>query len=134
MSKGIFWRPRGANYVSVPSPEEEQRNREAVRKLLDERYGPGHVIAAAIKADAEDIERGPWQGVTQTCHSCERTTIEHLEDFECAECRGELPDDTEERRKARVELYQRTAKRCREWGDEAGALWFEGRIKAEGGE
>ncbi|TFH59956.1 MAG: hypothetical protein E4G90_10120 [Gemmatimonadales bacterium] len=87
---------------------------------------PGQVLAAHLRLDAES---GPWQGTTSTCRSCERETIEHLEDGWCSQCNGTTPDDTEQRRVARVELYQRTAAKCRKWGDTEGAAWFETRAK-----
>ena len=88
---------------------------------------PGLAVADYLRND----DRGPWQGVTHTCRSCERPTIEHLEDGYCSSCNGVERDDSEERKTSRVALYKRTAKLCRKNGDTEGAAWFEGRIREE---
>jgi len=92
---------------------------------------PGTVVADYYRQEARE-GNGPWQGTTNTCRSCERPTIEHLEDGWCSQCNGTTPDDSAKRKAARLDLFRRTAKKCREWGDAEGAAWFEGRIKAEG--
>ena len=54
--------------------------------------GPGHFIAAGIRAEGQE-GRGPWLGAgIRECRSCERPSLS-LEDGECPGCRG----DAEER-------------------------------------
>ena len=88
---------------------------------------PGLAVADYLRND----DRGPWQGVTETCVDCERSGIQRLVDMRCDACNGTTPDDTEERKAARIQLYERTAKVCHKQKDYEGERWFLERIREE---
>lgn len=82
---------------------------------------------------AED--RGPWQGLTETCRGCQRATLEHLEDGYCWQCNhpGEPTGPTPERRlEVKRELYRSTAEFLRRAGYPDRAAWYEDKLDAMG--
>ncbi len=85
------WAKAGANYIAPKlTPEQHQKNIDAIRAQLDKRYGPeksGSALAEGIRLDAKEVEegRGPWLGVTHTCRSCQRQSLS-LEDGWCPQC------------------------------------------------
>jgi hypothetical protein len=49
----------------------------------------GKIIAAVLRQGRFDelgYDRGPWNGRATVCLSCERETLEHLEDGWCWQC------------------------------------------------
>jgi hypothetical protein len=91
---------------------------------------PGIAVADFLRQESRE-GRGPWQGTTNTCRSCERPTVEHLEDGECWQCRHPGEDSTtpEERRAARRALFATTAAFLRKAGYPDRAVWYEERLR-----
>lgn len=75
-------------------------------------------------------DRGPWLGQTRVCRSCERETIEHLEDGWCWQCNH--PGEDRNPGRPRVEIWRETAAHLRGMGFSEEAARWDAKIEAEG--
>jgi hypothetical protein len=92
----------------------------------------GKIIAAVVRQGRFDelgYDRGPWSGRTELCHSCERETIEHLEDMVCWQCHH--PGELRGTGRSRSEILKERAAHLRRRGFPDEARRAEAQIEAE---
>lgn len=81
--------------------------------------------------DETGKDRGPWSGLHRTCQSCQRETIEELEDGWCRQCNGLDMDDPIKRQYGKRWLYETTAKHLRKMGYPERAIWYEEKLREQ---
>lgn len=90
----------------------------------------GSVIAAALRADAEEVNQGTSSYIAYTCRGCQRTTRHSLNcsDGYCDTCNGVTrveEEDAARRREGRRQLHRDTALLLRRLGFAERAAWHE---------